>query len=472
MDARLTSNANRFAYGAGHALISAKNMLFHFFFLFYFSNVLGIPEWQVLTATFIAILIDAVSDPAMGQISDSTRSARWGRRHGWLLLGTVPTAAALALLFSPPPGMSALALFSWMFVFMVVTRLAITLYTVPYFALVADMTRNYNERTTLSAFRSIFENVFNLIVFILGFLVFLPDRDGLEDGMLYEPGYAPFALSVGIIGVLGGLVLVWGTWDKVETTQPATEDVALPWYGAFSGLVKAFGFREFRTATIAYSILITLYGTISQLSLYVGVYLWQFSQVQKLVASIIPFIVIIPAAIFAGWMAKRTDKRDAALKLTWAFGVSFSLPFALYLLGLTPPEGSTALLLLIGVTSGIGYAGFIGTIILSYSMLADVTDLITLRTGRQQEALIFAGFTFANKLAFAGGLVFATMGIVIIDLPEGALPSQVEGTTTAGLAAYSIVVNMLLMGAAWTVYRRYTLTREAHAMVRKSLSAL
>lgn len=469
---RQTGLLTRTSYGVGHGIISAKNMLFHFFFLFYFSNVLGVPEWQVMTATLIAILLDAISDPAMGQISDSTRSSRWGRRHGWLLLGTIPTAVAMTLLFSPPEGLGSLGLFWWMFLFMVGTRLAITVYTVPYFALGADMSPHYNERTTIAAFRSIFENVFNLLVFILGFLIFLPDREGLEDGMLYEAGYAPFAMTMGIIGIIAGLTLVAGTWNTVASTQPKSETPQRPWYSAFPDIAGAFKYPEFRNATIAYSFLVTLYGAISQLSLFVGVYLWRFDQVQKLIASIVPFLVIVPAALFAGWFAKRTDKRTGALCLTLLFGLSFSLPFVLYLLGLTPQTGSAPLLWLVAVSSGFGYAGFVGTIILSYSMLADVTDLITLKTGRQQEALLFAGFTFANKLAFAGGLVFATMGIILIDLPTGALPSQVEESTVSGLALYSIAINLGLMSGAWLVYRRYTLTRAQHALIQNELAQL
>ena len=77
-----TTARHRTAYAAGHALISAKNMLFHFFFLFFFVQVKGINEGLVLAATFAAILIDAITDPVMGQISDNTRSRFWGRRHG------------------------------------------------------------------------------------------------------------------------------------------------------------------------------------------------------------------------------------------------------------------------------------------------------------------------------------------------------------------------------------------------------
>ena len=68
---RQVSIPTKTAYGAGHGLISVKNMLFHFFFLFFFSNVLGVSEGLVFIATMVALFADAFSDPIMGQISDN-----------------------------------------------------------------------------------------------------------------------------------------------------------------------------------------------------------------------------------------------------------------------------------------------------------------------------------------------------------------------------------------------------------------
>lgn len=465
-----TSAVNRISYGLGHGLISAKNMLFHFFFLFYFANVLGLPEWQVMAATFVALMIDAFSDPVMGQISDNTRSKRWGRRHGWILLSSVPTALALTLLFSPPAGMSETALFFWMAAFMIGTRIFITGYTVPYFALAADMSNHYDERTSIVGIRTIFDNLFNLLVFIIGFMVFLPDRDGLEDGMLYEPGYAPMAMTLAILGVVSALFMSAGTRNKIPATQPRNWDAGLPWHHAFREIAKAFRFSEFRSLTLGFSVLVTLYSAISQLTLFVGVYVWQFDQGQKLVASLVPFLVIVPAAVFAGWLSRRRDKRIAAMWLTWTFGLAFSLPFALYLLGLTPPIGSGALLTLVSASSGVGFAGMVGSLILSYSMMADVSDLVTLETGRKREALLFAAFTFANKLAFAAGLVLATIGLTLINLPDAALPSEVGIDQTRTLAIYSIAINIGLAALAWSAYRRYSMTRERQAKLQEQIS--
>lgn len=89
--AKQVSTPMRAAYGVGTGIVAIKNMLFHFFFIYFFSNVLGVNEIAIIAATWIAILFDAVSDPLMGQISDKYRSQKWGRRHKFMLIGILPT---------------------------------------------------------------------------------------------------------------------------------------------------------------------------------------------------------------------------------------------------------------------------------------------------------------------------------------------------------------------------------------------
>ena len=100
---RQVSIPAKMAYGMGHSLLSMKNMLFHFFFLFFFSNILGVPVLLVGVVTLIALFVDAFTDPIMGQISDNYRSEKWGRRHKFMLWSIIPTAIACLLYTSPSP---------------------------------------------------------------------------------------------------------------------------------------------------------------------------------------------------------------------------------------------------------------------------------------------------------------------------------------------------------------------------------
>ncbi len=460
------------AYGAGQGLISVKNMLFHFFFLFYFSNVLGVSEGLVFVATMIALFVDAFSDPIMGQISDNYRSEKWGRRHKFMLWGIAPTAIALILLFAPPAALSANGLFFWMLTFLLIVRLGLTVYGVPYYSLGAELSTRYNERTNIVSIRELFNNSFNIFVFLIGFIIFLPDTPQFEDGMMNQAGYAPFVLTMTIIGVIGSLIAVFGTKHKAADIRSYKDDARNSWRGTFTELKRASKIRPFIWLCGGYSLILILYGAGSSLSLYMGVYLWQLSQGAKTVVTLAPFLLLIPAVILASVLAAKMDKKPATLLFGAVYFLCNLIPFAAYLLGWLPPIGDSNLMWIIAGFNGVGFLGLTGVLVISNSMLADVADVMELRTGKRQEGLLYAAFSFAQKLTFAVGLAVASLTLMVLNFPKQLEPSQVAQDTIDGLAIASLVTALIFGLASLFCFSRYRLTRAEHANIQRQLDIL
>ena len=131
----------RLGYGVGQLPEGIKSAAFGFYLLFFFNQVLGLSGTLAGIAVFIALCVDALSDPVVGSWSDSTRS-RFGRRHPFMYLAAVPFAASFYLLFVPPEGLGTVGLFFWLCGFTMLTRTAMTFYTVPYMALGAELTED------------------------------------------------------------------------------------------------------------------------------------------------------------------------------------------------------------------------------------------------------------------------------------------------------------------------------------------
>jgi|GEM_PF-183824 len=429
----------KMAFGMGHGLMSAKNMLFHFFFLFFFSNVLGVSEALVFLVTLIALAIDAVTDPVMGQISDNYRSKKWGRRHGFMLWAILPTAAFLALLFAPPAGLGPNGLFLWMMFFAITVRLGLTVYGVPYYTLGAELSTHYNERTSIFGYREFFNNIFNIAVVISGLLIFLPATAQYEDGMLNKEGYAPFALTWAIIAVITSLVMIYGTRKNMPDPNRYADDTRTKWTDTFAQLAQAMKVKPFVWLCLGYSLLVILYGASSALGFYHLTYLWQLSQEAKSVVSIAPLITLIPCVMLAYFLAAKFDKKPAAIALSLVYVFCIILPNAAYLAGLLPETGSGRLLLIIAAMNGIGYMGFTGVIILANSMMADVADAMELETSKRQEGVLYAAFSFAQKLTFVAGTGVASLSLILINFPRQAQPSEVPQSAINGLAIASIV---------------------------------
>ena len=59
----------------------------------YYNQVLGVSPSMVGLAFLIVSIIDGVSDPLIGALSDRAQS-RWGRRHLFMLMAALPTSVS------------------------------------------------------------------------------------------------------------------------------------------------------------------------------------------------------------------------------------------------------------------------------------------------------------------------------------------------------------------------------------------
>jgi glycoside/pentoside/hexuronide:cation symporter, GPH family len=172
--------------------------------------VLGLPEWWVGLAILIALVVDALSDPVVGHLSDHWHS-RFGRRHPFMYASAVPVGISFYLLWNPPAALGPEALFVWLVVVAIVVRTFITFYEIPSSSLVAELTQSYDERTSLLGVRYFFGWWGGLTMAILAFRVFLrPDADH-PVGILNPHGYADYGIAAGLIMTATILLSAGGT---------------------------------------------------------------------------------------------------------------------------------------------------------------------------------------------------------------------------------------------------------------------
>jgi len=91
----------KFLFSIGEAAIGIKNASLGQFLLFFYADVIKLAPALVGAAIAISRLWDAVTDPVMGYVSDTTQT-RWGRRRPFVIGAAVPLGLAYFLLFTPP----------------------------------------------------------------------------------------------------------------------------------------------------------------------------------------------------------------------------------------------------------------------------------------------------------------------------------------------------------------------------------
>lgn len=142
-------------YGSGDWSLSSFNTFRQIFYAIFLTDVVGLDPRLASFAALTGVIWDALNDPVMGTISDRTRT-RWGRRRPFLLWFSVPFGLTLVLLWWAPPWESQAALALHVTLAYILSDTLQTVVSVPFYALTPEITPDYDERTSLTAWRMFF----------------------------------------------------------------------------------------------------------------------------------------------------------------------------------------------------------------------------------------------------------------------------------------------------------------------------
>lgn len=156
-----------YALGDGAANIAWRGVS-TFLFIFY-TDVFGINPAAVGLLLLVARFSDGVSDIAMGIIGDRTNT-KYGKFRPWILWTAIPLGVILSLLFmSPNLGPTGKIIYAY--TTYILFTLVYTANNIPYGALMAVMTGDDKERTSLGSYRMV--GAFTGGMLVQGALLFL-----------------------------------------------------------------------------------------------------------------------------------------------------------------------------------------------------------------------------------------------------------------------------------------------------------
>ncbi len=154
-------------YGLGTALDMWGFWLYPAVAFAVFNIYLGVAPWLVGLALTLIRVYDAFTDPIAGWLSDNLRS-KHGRRRPFILIAGILSGVGLPLLFAVSPSWSELTFLgaSVIFWYMMGASLLyipiISAFSVPFNSLGAEMTPDYEERTSIMTYRSAIQKVFEV----------------------------------------------------------------------------------------------------------------------------------------------------------------------------------------------------------------------------------------------------------------------------------------------------------------------
>jgi GPH family glycoside/pentoside/hexuronide:cation symporter len=158
----MLSKKEKIAYGLGD---TASNIIFQtvmLFLTFFYTDIFGISPAVVGTLFLVVRVIDAVTDPIMGALTDATHT-KYGSYRPYLLWLAIPFAVISVITFTTP-AMDDGNKIIYAFVTYTLLMLVYTAINIPYSALGGVLSSNPNERVSIQSYRFVFGMLGGLLV--------------------------------------------------------------------------------------------------------------------------------------------------------------------------------------------------------------------------------------------------------------------------------------------------------------------
>ncbi len=392
---------------------------------YYMTNYLGIGAGLASLLFLLAKILDMISDPVMGQISDRTQS-KWGRRRPYLLVGTIACPIVLLLPFHLPVFESSTLTVVSMFFIMLLYWTAFTSFNVPYFAMPAEMTSNYHERTVIMSQRIFFSTMSVVSVSVLGPYVIEAFGGGIA-------GYKGMSWIMALIVFLGMGATFLLTRNVAFTLRSQRGD-----YRVRKQVKLILNNKPFCTFIVAKSFIfigsVSAQGTL----LYMGQFVLGLGEMILVRFGVgytlgVTFSLPIWNYLIAKFLGKRNAFRIASIglgltMLTWWFAT---------------PNESLVIFYTRFFFMGIFSAG---GLVAGSAMLPDMMEYDRHRSGVSQEGLYAATFSMIEKIAYmVGPIIFGVLlsAAGFISVQKGQFVDQPESAITAIRVAIGIIPGVL-----------------------------
>lgn len=164
--------------------------------VYFLTDSLGVTAALAGLIVVVAKVWDVLIDPIIGDLSDRSLR-RTGSRARFMRIGAVFLPIFFLATFAVPTAVEGRAAGVWVLVAFIAAATAFSLFQVPYIALPAELTENYDERTRLLTWR--------VVVLTLAILMFGGGGPMLRalGGDNERLGYAIMALVAGLVIALG-----------------------------------------------------------------------------------------------------------------------------------------------------------------------------------------------------------------------------------------------------------------------------
>ncbi|MDO9335251.1 MAG: MFS transporter [Caulobacter sp.] len=406
----------------------------------YYSKELGVNLAAVAAAGVLIRLFDLGFDPAFGYLIDRVRTPL-GRFRPWVLLGTPVAMLAIYSLFMAKPGVGAIYLTFWL----IIVGIGQSMAQLSMMAWASQAATLYHERSRIYGWWQAM-TVAGML-FILTLPVIVGKMGGTDAAGVHAMGWfviaaLPLAVGLALLAMREPVSVnvdhhinwrhYWAMIREPAVLRVLATDIIISTAPTVAGTLLFFYFESVRGYGRPETAQLLLFYFVGAL---VGAPIW--TRLAKVI----------------------TKHRALAVA---------ALCYAVVQVGVLFAPGGPLVSIVVMFVAGLPFSA--GSILLR-SMMADVADVVRLRTGADLSGMLFSLLSGTIKIgtSVAVGVSLFTLDAVGFDAKAGAANSSLALNTLSGL--FALLPAALGVLAAWII-SGHRLDKAAHDDIRRQLDDL
>lgn len=413
--------------------------------LYYLTDSLGVVAWLAGSIVTTVKIWDVLIDPVIGALSDRSL-ARTGSRRRVMRLGALSLPLFFVLTFAVPPALAPALAAVWVLLAFGFASTSFSLFQVPYIALPAELTGDYDERSRLMSWR--------VAVLSLAILAFGAGGPALRAIGSPQTGYLVMALVCG--SVIGVCLWISARVAPSRGKQPTT---ATPASGGNVSLAAGFAAgvgalrrsQPFRVLLGVFLLQAVATGAMLAAANYVAVWVMH----SEAALTFLFAALIAPAIACAPAWARLADRVGKERSLVYASVIFAVAGGSLGLAALSPG----AWMYLSVAAAGAAYAGMQ---VLPLAMLPDVISHDAQVHGAGRAGVFGGVWTAGETTGMALGAAVLTVVLSVtgyLESVSGQEVTQPEAAVTGIALSFSVLPAILVL-ASLVLLMRYRLRRD------------
>lgn len=438
-------------YGTASLADALSYDFVYIFFLFFLTDITGVSVGFAGTISFVAILWDAITDPLIGYLSDNSK-CKYGRRRPYMIAAVIPLAVTLTLMFTKVE-LRGTAKNIYYLMMAIGFWLSYTVFIIPYSALGAELTTDYDERTKLRSYSAIFNYIGLLLgsalpLLLIGFF----NRIGQSE----EAAWQYTALVLGIICAIS-ITITWISTRGKEISVELKGEESETREGFFKTFIQVLKLKPYKYIIFAVMFFMTSYSMFEGNLLYFMTYKLGLGEAEMsilFVFATLTSFVFIPLITAISTKIGKKNTYIGGMVLIGIVSILFRFV----------DINSMTMIIFFSVIYIIANTVY-WTLI--YSLIYDVCELDEFISGKRREGIVTSYASFFAKLGGAIGLQI--LGLILEFSgynPEAEV--QTQEAMNGIISSLTLIPGMfLILGGLMIVF--YPITKSRYEALLQAL---